>query len=331
MPAAIRIMADAVTGDGSVGSGDTKKLLQMMQKGQLDPNKALPLFAKALDIRAAGGKEKYLKTQRAQQDFSRVALEDQIKLFGKAGGNEGFFRIWKTFAETLKKMSGLTRALAGGFKILASAVEMFGTIIQSISWAFDKFYELPTSIQNIIEAFTLMGAAIVLKSGIIGRALGKVGRALGKAFWPITTAFLAIEDIYLGLTGVDSLTKRVMDYFNPKTEEGSVPEGGGTWKRPPVNIPTSEENAVPFMRRSLSGMSEAGFGFQAKMAYLMQGFVPTEHNPTAYLNTSNLDRTYNLNINVSGATTFDKSLADEIARQSRQALQPLMLAKEVGE
>ena len=325
MPAAIRIMADAVTGDGSVGSGDTKKLMDMMSKGQLDPNKVLPLFAQALDMRAAGGREKYLKTQRAQQNFARVGLEDQIINFGKAGGNEGFFRIWKTFAETLKGMSGLVRGLAGAFKALVGVIEVVGTTIQFVSRGFDIFYNLPSEIQTVGNAFALMAGAMMLKASMLGKVLGK-------AFWPITAALLAIEDIYLGLSGVDSLTKRAMDLFHKDTAEGGkLPDGQGVWKKPALNIPTSEENAVPFMRRDLTGMGDAGFGIGAKLAYLMQGYVPTEHNPTAFLPKSNFDSTYNLNINVSGATTFDQKLADELARQTRLTLQPLMLSKEVGE
>jgi tape measure domain-containing protein len=313
LPAAIRIMADAMT------NGDTKALFAMMQAGKLDPTIALPRFATKLEERAAGGMEKYQKTQRAQQNFTRVALEDQIVNFGKAGGNEGFFRVWKTFAKTLQGMSGLVRGLAGAFKALVGGIEVVGTTIQFVSNIFDIFYKLPSEIQTVGNTFALMAGAMMVKASLLGKALGK-------AFWPLTAALLAIEDIYLGLSGVDSLTKRAMDLLGNSNKSGE-----GVWKRPALNIPTSKDKATPFLRRSLDGMGEAGFGFDAKLAYLLQGFVPAEHNPTAYLPKSSLDNNYNLNINVSGATEFDQKLADEISRQTSAALRPLVFAKEIGE
>lgn len=323
MPAAIRIMADAVTGDGSVGSGDTKKLMDMMSKGQLDPNKVLPLFAQALDMRAAGGKEKYLKTQRAQQNFARVGLEDQIINFGKAGGNEGFFRIWKTFAETLKGMSGLVRGLAGAFKGLVRVVEMVGNQLQVVSGVFDYYYSLPDTFQHLATAFGVMALAMMKTSVTLGKKL-KI------AFFPLLVAFIAIEDLVRGLNGKNSVTKGWYDIITGKDSEGNskIPKA--------IKIPTSAENATPFGERYTEGMDEAGFTTGAKLAYKLQGYVPSTLNPTAYkpsdfMSKSNFDSTYNLNINVSGATTFDQKLADELARQTRLTLQPLMLSKEVGE
>lgn len=203
LPAAVRIMAEAVT------NGDTVKLLALMKAGKLDPNVVLPKFAIELESRAAGGIEKYRKTTRAQQNFSRVALEDQIINFGKEGGNKGFFRIWKSFADTLKNSSNIVKLLADGFGALSRVVQAFGNTLQVIDTILGKFYELPAQFQVLGNIAALVFTGMIFKAKVLGGVLAR-------AFWPLTAIYLVMQDIWGYMHGMDSVTGDIVKAFGSK-------------------------------------------------------------------------------------------------------------------
>lgn len=205
LPAAVRIMADAVTG------GDTKKLFALMKGGGLDPNTALPKFAMELEKRAAGGMDAYKRTQRGQQNFARVALEDQMINFGAWGGNSAFFKIWKSFADTLPKLNGLVKLLTKAFSGLAQVIEGLGIILQGVSKLFDIFYSLPKDIQYLGEVAGTVFTAMAIRAGFLGKVLART-------FLPLTAAYLLLEDIAYGAAGYDSITKRAMDYVGGSSD-----------------------------------------------------------------------------------------------------------------
>lgn len=185
LPAAVRLMAEAVTG------GDTKKLMAMMKDGQLDPNTALPKFFMLLESKAAGGWGKYTQTTRYQQNMAGVNFEDSLALFGKSGGNDAFFRMWQTIQQTLPKLDPIVKALAKSFSVLADGLEHSANILVMFSDGMAKFNTLSPEVQ---KGFGLMGAAAVL-----------FGTQLGRAFLPLTLMFGLLDDLATYRKGGKSL------------------------------------------------------------------------------------------------------------------------------
>jgi tape measure domain-containing protein len=116
LPPVVRLMADVAAG------GDVKKLNKMMEQGQLDPNIHLPLLFDRLKEEAAPFMERYFKGSRFAQGKMDKAAEDQMRLFSKAGGEEGFSRIFRTVTDLLKESDRLTASMANGFNNITSHV-----------------------------------------------------------------------------------------------------------------------------------------------------------------------------------------------------------------
>lgn len=102
MPMAVQIMADAVTGDGTRGSGDVAKLQKMMEMGQVDSIEALPKFFEALGREAAPWLQDYYKTISHTRGLSSKSQEDWMKEFLSGGGAVGVPTFFKTFAQLMK-------------------------------------------------------------------------------------------------------------------------------------------------------------------------------------------------------------------------------------
>lgn len=191
LPAAVRIMAEAVTG------GDVPELMAMMKRGELDPNKALPKFFAILEQKANQGWQGYIDTTRYQQNISRKRFEDQIMLFGAAGGNDAFFRIWKTFADTLPQTENLVKALASAFSLLASGIERIGNIIVMFDDWMERFNKLSPDMQKGIMA--MAGAWVFF------------GTAVGRAMLPLTSLMLLLDDMAVYNQGGDSMIGRALE------------------------------------------------------------------------------------------------------------------------
>jgi hypothetical protein len=193
-------MAEAVAG------GNTKELFAMMKRGELDPNTALPKFFAILEQKAAQGWQGYTDTTRFQQNITNKRFEDQLMLFGAAGGENAFFRIWKTFADTLPQTNELVKALAGAFQGFARGVEGAGKILVLFNGWMKSFNELTPEVKDGLETLGL--AALML------------GTRLGRAFMPLTAAFLILEDIATYRQGGKSIAMGV-DY--EKNSYGGAP------------------------------------------------------------------------------------------------------------
>lgn len=308
LPAAVRIMADAVTG------GDTKKLFALMKKGNLDPNSALPKFAMELEKRAAGGMEAYKKTQRGQQNFARVALEDQLINFSKEGGSSAFFRIWKSFADTLPKLNGLVKALAGAFQGVARAVEGLGTILQAVSKLFDFWYTLPETVQDFGKIATAAFLAIRIQAGLLGATMAR-------AFLPLTTAYIILEDFAYAAMGKDSVTKRAMDYFK------TAPMNADLWNTG-LNSLTPAGLATSFLD---------GYINNSKAGNIWSKITTDGASATASADAANKimgagtdafkQKIIDINIDVTGDTSDSKSLAERISSELNATLKPLIFNK----
>lgn len=186
LPAAVRLMADAVTG------GDTKKLFALMKAGKLDPNTALPKFFMQLEAKAAGGWDSYTKTVRYQQNMSNVGFENLLTTFGQNGGNEAFFRGWKSIADMLPKMETFAKAAGSAFLGLSRHMEGFTSIMIGANDALEWFNQLHPQAQAGMQYLGL--AAVVM------------GTKFGRAFAPLYAMFLILEDIAAYSQGKKSIT-----------------------------------------------------------------------------------------------------------------------------
>lgn len=230
MPAAVRIMADAMAG------GDTKKLFKMMEEGKLDPNEALPKFAMELEAKIAGGWDKYTQTSRYKQNIANVELENQFMAMNASGGTSGWFKIWSTFAETLPKMRPLFIAAGQGFDFLAGKFQGLGDIIGAFSSIVGQIQKITSSTEDM--------------SARVGQLAPFLAAFWKRAFAPLYGAYLIIQDIAGYSMGMKSVTGMAFDFMQGKGEHA------------PKNAPTSLMKSNPY-----AGQIMGGAVFNAKTKY----------------------------------------------------------------
>lgn len=310
LPAAIKIMADAVAG------GDTKKLIKMMKAGEVDPKTALLKFAIKLEERAAGGVEQYKHTTRAQKNFARVAAEDQVINFGKEGGNEGFYRIWKTIADTLNKSTNTVKALAQAFSGLSRIVAVFGKVLQGLDTAFGWFYKLPDQLQAIGRIAALVFIGMTFKAKVLGGVLAR-------AFWPLTAAYLVLQDIWGYLHGMDSVTGDVVKAFsssqnaNDKTTTGAGAYG-------------NKDNYKPNPSGKLAAAKRARDA-EKQNATPLANLPQTAQDRVDQANAQNAkawgDNNINISVDVTGNNASNADMAKAISDHLTTVLKPVILSK----
>lgn len=200
MPGVIRLLAEELTG------GDVGKFFKEMESGKYKSTEVLPKLFARMGEEAAKGWVKYTNSTRYQQGQANVGFENQIMLFGREGGNDAFFRMWKAFAETLPQTNNLVKALAGGFNGLARGVEGTGSIIAMLDDGLEKFNKLNPDVQ---QGLVTLGGAFAL-----------LGTKIGRAFLPLTAAYLVLEDIAAYRQGKKSITGLAMgeDYSGKKID-----------------------------------------------------------------------------------------------------------------
>lgn len=110
LPPVVRMMAEAVTG------GDIKALNKMMEKGELDPSKHLPLLFKAMRANAQPFMEQYFKTITFWQGKAQKSQEDWIKRFLGGGGTDAIASFYKTWNQVIQDSIPWAERLGGIFK-----------------------------------------------------------------------------------------------------------------------------------------------------------------------------------------------------------------------
>lgn len=110
LPPVVRMMAEAVTG------GDIKALNKMMEKGELDPSKHLPLLFKAMRENAQPFMEQYFKTITFWQGKAQKSQEDWVKRFLGSGGTEAIASFYKTWNQVIQDSIPFAEKLGGIFK-----------------------------------------------------------------------------------------------------------------------------------------------------------------------------------------------------------------------
>lgn len=96
LPPVVRMMAEAVTG------GDVKALNKMMERGELDPNKHLPLLFKAMRENAQPFMEQYFRTITFWQGKAQKSQEDWMKKFLGSGGSKAIADFYRTWNHVIK-------------------------------------------------------------------------------------------------------------------------------------------------------------------------------------------------------------------------------------
>ena len=231
MPAAVRIMADAMTG------GDTKALIKMMENGELDPNSALPKFFEEMRKRSEHMLPEYFKSTRFAEGSMNKAAEDQFKRFAKGGGDAGFARLFNSFAAALKEASPAVDAMAKGFneisKFISSAILLPQSFKRAFegrdSWVADALGEMNAKIVYDLGAGLGELASEITKT--LGTAIDGWGLLLGVVGPAITDFLRRIKDIFL-------YTFKILNSF--------LPGGGGM---------DSATNASRALTASLNGAS----------------------------------------------------------------------------
>lgn len=231
MPAAVRLMADAMTG------GDTKALIKMMENGELDPNTALPKFFEEMRKRSEHMLPEYFKTSRFAQGSMNKAAEDQFKRFAKGGGDAGFARLFNSLATVMKEASPAVDAMAKGFNEISKYTSFAMLLPQSFkrafegrdSWVADALGEMNAKIVYDLGAGLGELASEITKT--LGTAIDGWGLLLGVVGPAITDFLRRIKDIFL-------YTFKILNSF--------LPGGGGM---------DSAANASRALTASLNGAS----------------------------------------------------------------------------
>ena len=186
-PAAIQIMAEAVSG------GDTDKLFDMMDAGEVNSLEALPEFARLLSekARVGGALAESMKDSSAEQARLANVFNDMVKVFSKFGFEEGQAEIFKTMAAFFKEMKPLVQAFGQAWKYVGILLRLPLGLLSDLS----------TLIENLSENLNMA------KGDILG--LGSVATLLALPFTRMMTviggALLLLEDFTGFLAGRDSL------------------------------------------------------------------------------------------------------------------------------
>lgn len=119
-PAAIQLMAEAVAG------GDTEKLFEMMEKGEVKSLEALPKFAEILSrqARVGGALTKAMKTSLAEQMRFNNTFNDLVMFFSESGFEEGQAGIFRTMADFFKEMKPLLQGFGEAWNYVGSVIRI---------------------------------------------------------------------------------------------------------------------------------------------------------------------------------------------------------------
>lgn len=180
--------------------GDTKKLFKMMEQGQLDPNKYLPLFFQELEIESAGGIEAYKNSIGGSQNFAGVAFENVLGAFGGGGGNQGLINFWKDMKNVMDQLVPTAAKLGAAFKVISGAVAGLAYTVSHIVGSFSKLVDGQSSITGWATA---VGGAFFLISTRMGRMTLGLGLLVG-----------LLEDIAVYNRGGKSLIGEVLGKDN---------------------------------------------------------------------------------------------------------------------
>ena len=186
-PAAIQIMAEAVSG------GDTDKLFDMMDAGEVNSLEALPEFARLLmeKARVGGALAESIKDSSAEQGRLANVFNDMVKVFSAAGFEKGQASLFKTMASFFKDMTPLVQAFGEAWKYVGILLRLPLGLLSDLSTLIES---LSNSIGMAKGDVLALGAVATLLVLPFTRAMTVIGAVL-----------LLLEDFTGYLTGRDSL------------------------------------------------------------------------------------------------------------------------------
>lgn len=106
----MNILAEVASG------GDRDKLRKMMEQGQVDVYKYLPLVFEEMRKRAQIGLEEYYKSILYQQRRVERANEAFLRTFMDAGASEGMLSVYRAFAQTVEDSIPTAEWLGDAFR-----------------------------------------------------------------------------------------------------------------------------------------------------------------------------------------------------------------------
>lgn len=185
-----------------VADGSTEKLNKMMEAGELDPTQVMPLFAQLAEetADANGAYEKSLDSARTAQRRLRFEYEQFVKVFYTQGGEDGFSKVFNSFAKFLRENGDIAKGLGETW-------ERFGSIVERVM----------VGIDNLADGFSMLSQKFgVAEGNMLG--LSVVALTLMTRFGRIAAAagvlFLVLEDISVGMKGGESYTKDFIDFLD---------------------------------------------------------------------------------------------------------------------
>lgn len=201
-PAAIQLMAEAVAG------GDTQKLFDMMEKGEVSSIEALPKFAEILSnqARVGGALEEAMKTSLAEQMRFNNTFNDLVMFMSEAGFEEGQAGIFRTMADFFMEMKPLLQGFGEAWKGVADLMRVpLGLLVDA-----GRILEMVSKHTGVAKG-QLMG-------------LGVVAAGLAFPFTRIITlvglALAVVEDFTGFMTGRKSLLGELLGLEGNQTRQG---------------------------------------------------------------------------------------------------------------
>lgn len=225
-PAAIQLMAEAVAG------GDTEKLFDMMEKGEVSSIEALPKFAKILSrqARVGGALTEAMKTSLAEQMRFNNTFNDLVMFMSEAGFEEGQAGIFRTMADFFMEMKPLLAAFGEAWRYMSNVLRVpLGLLVdvgRAIEWLSERtgiakgtLFAFGGIIAGLVFPFTrvltAIGLALTALEDFTAFLTGRgsvIGHLLGDDSEQVRQQFISIFET--SVTLVETLIARVKDLFS---------------------------------------------------------------------------------------------------------------------
>lgn len=128
------------TGGNLTGAKARAALMKAMQDGNVKTADVLPLVTKLMNDLSAGGIEKARNSSTAQQARAENAISGRgglLQTFSEGGGEEGFSRMWGSFATAMKESKPAVESLTRGFNEISKYTSFAMLLPQSFKRAFE--------------------------------------------------------------------------------------------------------------------------------------------------------------------------------------------------
>lgn len=203
-PAAIQLMAEAVAG------GDTEKLFEMMEKGEVRSLEALPRFAEILSrqARVGGALTEAMKTSLAEQMRFNNSFNDMVVLFSKAGFEEGQAGIFKIMRDFMLNMTPLIEGFGEAWQYVGNLLRIPLGLLHDVGVGLSVLSDNTGIAKGKLVAF--------------GTYLGLLALPLTRTVTLITTGLAVLEDFTAFLSGRKSLLGNLLGDDSEATRQNII-------------------------------------------------------------------------------------------------------------